>query len=152
MTYADFLFLFLILPFIVLAISLRRRLLDRRYLVLTGLLMLVALFYMAPWDHVAATWGLWTWTNGQTWGLRLWGIPPEEYLFCILEALLAIMLTYAFLSKVKKDEASAVLSSRWLESTVQEGSQDEERSIATRMIRSDHLEVQIEESNREERL
>ena len=153
MTYADFLFLFLVLPLVVLVIFLRRRLLDHRYLVLTGLLMLVALVYMAPWDHLAATWGLWTWTNGQTWGLRLWAIPPEEYLFCILEALLAITLTYAFLiSKVRKDETSNVLSSQWLESTIQEGSQDEERSIPTRASRSDRLEVQIQESNREERL
>jgi len=86
MTYADFLLLFLILPFIVLAIFLKRRLLDRHFLVLTGILTLIALVYMAPWDHIAAIWELWTWTNSQTWGLRWWAIPPEEYLFCILEA------------------------------------------------------------------
>ena len=67
MTYADFLLLFLVLPLSVLVIFLRRRLLDQRYLVSTGILMLVALVYMAPWDHMAAVWGLWTWANNQTW-------------------------------------------------------------------------------------
>ncbi len=152
MTYADFLLLFLVLPLIVLVIFLKRRFLDRRFLVLTGILMLVALVYIAPWDHIAAIWGIWTWANGQTWGLRWWAIPPEEYLFCILEALLAITLTYTLLlRRARKDEASTVLSRQRIKSTTQEGSQDEKRSISTRMSRGDHLEVQIEESNREER-
>ncbi len=99
MTYAIFLLLFLVFPLGVLAIFLRRRLLHQRYLILTGVLMLIALVYMAPWDHIAAVWGLWTWANNQTWGLRWWAIPPEEYLFCLLEVLLAITLTYAFLTR-----------------------------------------------------
>lgn len=153
MTYADFLLLFLVLPLVVLVFILRRRLLDRRYLVMASVLMLVALVYMAPWDHIAATWGIWTWTNGQTWGLRLWAIPPEEYFFCILEALLAITLTYALLTrKVRKDEASNVLSPQRRGIATQGRCRDEERSIPTRMSRSDHLEVQSEESNQERRL
>ncbi len=95
MSYAGFLLLFLIIPLALLALLLRGRLRDRRYLVCAGLLMLIALLYMAPWDHTAAVWGLWTWAGGQTWGARWWAIPPEEYLFCILEALLAVTLTYA---------------------------------------------------------
>ena len=95
MSYAGFLLLFLIVPLALLAVLLRRRLLDRRYLMCAGVLMLIALLYMAPWDHTAAVWGLWTWAAGQTWGPRWWAIPPEEYLFCILEALLAVTLTYA---------------------------------------------------------
>ena len=102
MTYAGFLLLFLVLPLGILMILLRRRLLDRRYLALTGAFMLIALAYMAPWDHVAAVWGLWTWTNSQTWGLRWWAIPPEEYLFCVLEALLASTLTFALLTRKER--------------------------------------------------
>lgn len=102
MTYAGFLLLFLILPLVVLALLLRRRLLDRRFLACAGILTLIALVYMAPWDHTAAVWGLWTWAGGQTWGLRWWAIPPEEYLFCILEALLAVTLTYALLSRRRR--------------------------------------------------
>jgi len=152
MTYAVFLLLFLVLPLSVLVIFLRRRLLDRRYLVLTGILTLVALVYMAPWDHIAAIWGLWTWANGQTWGLRLWAIPLEEYLFCILEALLAITLTYALLtSKARKSEASNVQSLQQPGAAIPRGSKDAKRGIPTQVSRRDHLEVQIEESNREKR-
>ncbi|HZC06600.1 MAG TPA: lycopene cyclase domain-containing protein [Ktedonobacterales bacterium] len=97
MTYADFLLIFLIAPLIALGVTMRRRLLDRRYLALAGGLTLVALLYMAPWDHTAAAWGLWTWAPGRTWGARWWDVPPEEYLFCILEALLASTLIYVAL-------------------------------------------------------
>jgi lycopene cyclase domain-containing protein len=99
MTYAGFLLLFLVLPLGVMVAILRRRLFNRRYLAIVGVLTLVALIYMAPWDHIAAVWGLWTWTKNQTWGLSWWTIPLEEYLFCVLEALLAITLTYAVLTR-----------------------------------------------------
>ncbi len=95
MSYAQFLLLFLILPLAACAAVLRRRLLNRRYLAIAAILMFVALVYMAPWDHTAAVWGLWTWARGRTWSIRLWSIPPEEYLFCVLEALLAITVSYA---------------------------------------------------------
>lgn len=96
-TYAQFLLFFLLVPLGVLVLVLRRKLLDRRYLTLAGVLALVALVYMAPWDHTAAVWKLWTWAPGQTWGVRWWAVPPEEYLFCVLEALLGVTLTYAAL-------------------------------------------------------
>lgn len=98
MTYAEFLALFLALPLVALAAVLRRRLLNRRYLAITALLLVIALAYMAPWDHTAAVWQLWTWTPGRTWGARIWNVPPEEYLFCLLEALLAVTITFAALS------------------------------------------------------
>ena len=104
MTYADFLLIFLIAPLVAalvaLGVILRRRLLDRRFVALTGGLALVALLYMAPWDHTAAVWGLWTWAPGRTWGLRWWNVPLEEYLFCLLEALLGCALVYAALPLV----------------------------------------------------
>ncbi|HKV83910.1 MAG TPA: lycopene cyclase domain-containing protein [Ktedonobacterales bacterium] len=98
MTYAEFLALFLALPLLALAAILRRRLLNRRYLAITALLLVIALAYMAPWDHTAAVWQLWIWAPGRTWGARIWNVPPEEYLFCLLEALLAITITFAALS------------------------------------------------------
>jgi putative membrane protein len=101
MTYADFLLIFLIAPLAALlaalGVTLRRRLLDRRFVALVGVLALVALLYMAPWDHTAAVWGLWSWAPSRTWGQRWWGVPPEEYLFCALEALLAATVVYAAL-------------------------------------------------------
>lgn len=97
MSYTLFLGIFLLVPLAMLAAVLRRRLLNARFLTLAGLLILIALVYMAPWDHTAASWGLWDWAHGQTWGVRWWSVPPEEYLFCLLEALLAVMLTYGLL-------------------------------------------------------
>ena len=99
MTYAGFLLLFLLLPLAIMVAILRKRLLNRRYLTVVCVLTLIALLFMAPWDHFAAILGLWSWTNDRTWGLRWWAIPPEEYLFCILEALLAITLTYAVITR-----------------------------------------------------
>ncbi|MGZ3583002.1 MAG: lycopene cyclase domain-containing protein [Ktedonobacterales bacterium] len=95
MTYAQFLLFFLLVPLGVLLLVLRHRLLDRRFLTPAGVLALVALVYMAPWDHTAAVWKLWMWAPGQTWGVRWWDVPPEEYLFCVLEALLGVTVTYA---------------------------------------------------------
>jgi lycopene cyclase domain-containing protein len=105
-TYADFLLLFLVLPLAALALVLRRRLLGKRFLAFTGTLMLIALVYMAPWDHTAAVWRLWTWAPGRTWGARWWAVPPEEYLFCLLEALLAALLTYALLLWLRHREGA----------------------------------------------
>jgi len=60
MTYTGFLLLFLLLPLGILVVLLRRRLLDKRYFAIVCVLTLVALMYMAPWDHFAATWRLWS--------------------------------------------------------------------------------------------
>lgn len=98
MTYAGFLALFLALPLLALGLLLRRRLLDRRFLAVLALLVVIALAFMTPWDHTAAVWGLWTWAAGRTWGARVWNVPPEEYLFCALEAALAATLTYGALT------------------------------------------------------
>ena len=152
MTYADFLLLFLVLPLSVLVIFLRRRLLDQRYLVLTGILMLIALVYMAPWDHIAAVWGLWTWASNRTWGLRWWAIPPEEYLFCVLEALLAITLTYALLTReARKGDLDTHLFRQRRGVVTLWVSQDERRGIPTRVRWRKHVGVHIEESDQETR-
>lgn len=106
MTYAGFLLLFLIVPLGILALLLRKKIINMRFLAIVGVLTLVALLYMAPWDHFAATWGLWSWENSRTWGIRWWAIPPEEYLFCILEALLAITVTFTMFTR--KDKQSQI--------------------------------------------
>src|SRR5690348_11850602 len=107
MTYAQFLLVFLVVPLLPLALLLRGRLLRRRFATLTVALLAVALTYMAPWDHLAAVWGLWSWAPGRTWGARIWSIPPEEYLFCLLEALLAVTLTLAALTWRRGDAHEA---------------------------------------------
>jgi lycopene cyclase domain-containing protein len=98
MSYATFVAIFLGLPLALLCVFLRRRLRDGRLWKLMGILVIVALAYMAPWDHLAAVWGLWTWAPLQTWQKKLWAIPLEEYLFCLLETVLAVALMYALLT------------------------------------------------------
>jgi lycopene cyclase domain-containing protein len=98
MSYAAFLAIFLCLPIALLFVALRRRLRDGRLWKLTGLLAILALAYMAPWDHLAVVWGLWTWAPFQTWQVSFWAIPLEEYLFCLLETVLAVVLMYALLT------------------------------------------------------
>ncbi|WP_069804622.1 lycopene cyclase domain-containing protein [Thermogemmatispora onikobensis] len=98
MTYAGFLALFLLAPCALLALLLRRRLLCRRYYwLVTALLGGIVLLAMAPWDHAAVARGIWNWSPTQTWGLRLWLIPLEEYLFALLETLLTTLLLFALL-------------------------------------------------------
>ena len=97
MTYAEFLCLFLILPILILSLLLRRRLLERRYWLTTALLCVPVLICMAPWDHTAAFLGIWSWTPRQTWQVRVWLVPLEEYLFCVLETILGTMVLYALM-------------------------------------------------------
>nr|BBH93099.1 hypothetical protein KTA_12980 [Thermogemmatispora argillosa] len=97
MTYAGFLALFLLAPSALLALLLRRQLLCRRYWLTTALLACIVLLAMAPWDHAAVARGIWNWSSAQTWGLRLWLIPLEEYLFALLETLLTTLLLFALL-------------------------------------------------------
>jgi lycopene cyclase domain-containing protein len=97
MTYACFLVLFLLLPLALVSLVLRRRLLNWRYWLTTAQLLLVVLPTMALWDHAAVVLGVWGWTPQQTWGVRLWLIPLEEYLFALLETVLLTMLMYALL-------------------------------------------------------
>lgn len=94
MTYAGFLSLFLVIPILILSLLLRRHLLNKYYWSTTMLLFLPVLVCMAPWDHTAASWGIWNWTPRQTWGIRLWLLPLEDYLFALLETLLITMLIY----------------------------------------------------------
>jgi len=141
MTYAGFLLLFLLLPLAILVAILRKRLLNRRYLTVVSILTLVALLYMAPWDHFAAIWGLWSWTNDRTWGLRWWAIPPEEYLFCVLEALLAITLTFAVVTRkdARSDLNIATSSSK---------ANSDGESTSTKLYNS-HFPMKDEQGDRE---
>lgn len=93
MTYVAFLALFLVVPLAVLAGLLRRRLLDRRFPAY-GAMLLISPLYMVPRVHAAYVSRLWDWSIHQTLGIRWWSVPPEEYAFCLLEALLAVTLLY----------------------------------------------------------
>lgn len=111
MDYATFLALFLGVPLVGLMVVLRWRLLDRRFLALEATLALLALAFMIPWDHLAATWHLWMWAPERTWGWRIFEIPLEEILFCVMQALLIGALTYALVLAIQGQRAASSLLS-----------------------------------------
>jgi lycopene cyclase domain-containing protein len=87
-TYARFLGLFVAIPFAVLLVLWWRE--TARRLPWKSVLQLLLVVYLAttPWDNVAVKHGLWEFPEGKTWGIRLWNLPLEEYLFFGLQTLL----------------------------------------------------------------
>lgn len=89
MTYGRFLLLFLVLPLGLLFLRA-----DVRRGPWRPLLLLLPLVYLAttPWDSWAVAHGLWDFPEGKTWGVRLFRLPLEEYLFFGLQTLLTGLL------------------------------------------------------------
>ena len=89
MTYGRFLFLFLVLP---LGLLLTRA--EVRAGPWRPLFWLLLVVYLAttPWDSLAVAQGLWDFPEGKTWGVRLFRLPLEEYLFFGLQTCLVGLL------------------------------------------------------------
>lgn len=100
MTYSLFLLLFLCLPTIALAFTLRGRF-QKHYRIALGLVCGLAFFYTTPWDNYAAYKTLWSFDPKFVWGKPLWFgyLPLEEYLFYFAEAIF-VCLTLILLSRV----------------------------------------------------
>jgi lycopene beta-cyclase len=88
-TYGRFLVLFLLLP---LGLLLSRAEVRHGPWRPLGLLLLVVYLATTPWDSWAVAHGLWDFPQGKTWGVRLFGLPLEEYLFFGLQTLLVGLL------------------------------------------------------------
>lgn len=87
MTYARFLLLFVVLPLLAVAWATRRSL-SWRALRPLGLLLAVVYAATSPWDSHAVARGLWDFDPARIWGVRLFHLPLEEYLFFGLQTLL----------------------------------------------------------------
>ncbi len=111
MTYACFLAVFLLPPLAGMGLLLRQHLFNRRYWSVTVRLLLLVLPAMTVWDHTATALGLWNWTPRQTWGVSIWLIPLEEYLFALLETVLLTMLMYAVV--LWQRQGIRVLGRKW---------------------------------------
>jgi len=61
-----------------------------------GLMALVALVYTTPWDSYLVARGVWGYGEGRVVG-TLWRVPLEEYLFFVLQTLLAGLWLYHLL-------------------------------------------------------
>lgn len=90
MTYFGFLLIFLIIPiFVLLAAQIRNRQNGRLFWWAIGVQIALALIYTTPWDnHLVAT-GVWYYNRKLVAGIVLGYVPVEEYVFFVLETLLA---------------------------------------------------------------
>ena len=99
MTYARFLGLFVVLPILLLVVRYRRTL-SWRGLAPMGLLLVVVYAATTPWDNLAVKWGLWGFDPERIWGIKLWYLPLEEYLFFGLQTVLVGLWAGARLRRV----------------------------------------------------
>lgn len=91
-TYAEFHALFLLPPLFVLSTASlwggRRERLVRPLAV--GVITVVALVYTTPWDNLLILQGVWGYGDGTVVG-RIWAAPLEEYLFILVQPLVAAL-------------------------------------------------------------
>jgi len=60
----------------------------------------IALAYTAPWDHYLVAQGIWTYDTGRILEpLRIGRVPLEEYLFFILQPILAALFLFVFVQR-----------------------------------------------------
>lgn len=87
MTYGQFLIVFLLIPIVVLAWTMRRYLSWRegRWLVL---LMFIALVYTTPWDNYLVASRVWWYDPALVTGITFGWVPVEEYTFFLLQPLM----------------------------------------------------------------
>jgi lycopene beta-cyclase len=100
-TYAQFLMIFLVVPIAVLAWLLRRQI-TLGYLRVVGLMALVAFVYATPWDNWIVAQGVWTYDPNRVTGIILGWVPLEEYLFFLLQPILAGLILLALHSRSKR--------------------------------------------------
>jgi lycopene cyclase domain-containing protein len=105
MTYARFLGLFVVLPILFLVVRYRRTL-SWRGLAPMGLLLVVVYAATTPWDNLAVKWGLWGFDPERIWGIKLWYLPLEEYLFFGLQTVLVGLWAGARLRRVLESPES----------------------------------------------
>ena len=98
MTYASFLFFWVVLPIgLVLAWSWRDW--NARGVRALGLLLLVVYPVTSVWDNAAVAKGYWSFDPQALWGLVLVYLPLEEYLFFGLQSVLTGALVWRGLAR-----------------------------------------------------
>jgi lycopene cyclase domain-containing protein len=96
MTYAQFLLTFVVVPIVVLAFAVHRRLGVWWF---RGLPVVIALAiaYTGPWDHFIISEGVWGYPPGRIWGPTIGLVPLEEYGFFVLQTTFTSLLLLLFL-------------------------------------------------------
>lgn len=104
LTYARFLLLFVALPLGVLLFW-NRRVLGRLDWKAMGLMLAVVYVAASLWDNQAVKGGLWDFDPDRIWGLRLFWVPLEEYLFFGLQTLFTGTWVLARLHRLREEGA-----------------------------------------------
>jgi lycopene beta-cyclase len=114
MTYLQFHLVFILPPLILLALASRghvRRLGSRALLALPGVILL-ALVYTTPWDSELIRRGVWGYGPDRVMG-TLWLIPIEEYMFFVLQPLIAGLWFYRLVPPTLADAPPPSALVRW---------------------------------------
>lgn len=100
MTYLAFHFVFILPPIALLALAVRGRMgrVHPRAGLFLGLLPLIALVYTTPWDNYLVWRGVWGYGAERVIG-TIGYVPVEEYLFFLLQPVLAGLGLYALLTR-----------------------------------------------------
>ena len=95
-TYLDFHLLFVAPPLLALLVVSRSRLAARRRIEWAGigLIVVIALVYTAPWDNYLIHRGVWDYPEGSV-AMTIGLAPVEEYLFIVLQPIVAGLWLYA---------------------------------------------------------
>lgn len=118
MTYAGFLFLFLVLPSVGLAFAARRLAKDsranapslRHHIKGTAILALIAFIWTTPWDNYLIASGVWNSPEDKILG-RVGYVPLEEYAFFILMTVWNALLLYRILPSTNTRKPAAIAPS-----------------------------------------
>ena len=96
-TYFDFHLLFVTPPFLALLFVARTRVGSRRRIEWAGigLIVLIALAYTTPWDNYLISVGVWEYAPDSV-AMTIWLAPLEEYLFIVLQPIVAGLWLYSF--------------------------------------------------------
>ncbi len=99
MTYPLFLLVYLVIPIALLTFLLRAKINAGWWRIALGLAVLAAVLYTAPWDNYLVATRVWSYDPARVWRIVLGYVPLEEYLFFVLQPVLAALITLGLLRK-----------------------------------------------------
>ena len=99
MTYALFLAVYLAIPIALLTLLLRAEIMAGWWRTVVGLAVLAAVFYTTPWDNYLVATRVWSYDPARVWRIVVGYVPLEEYLFFVLQPVLAALITLKLLRK-----------------------------------------------------
>lgn len=123
MTYPLFLLIYLVVPILILGVWLRREWLQTWWLRAAAFTILIALVYTTPWDNYLVATQVWYYDPARVWNIILGWVPLEEYLFFVLQTILAGLIVAGLLKwENKRAHQSSEIENRKQVPNEREGS------------------------------